>query len=453
MLRADVVVCGAGMAGVAAAYHLSVRHGIRNVVIVDDREPFTLTSDKGTQGYRNWFPGPDGTMVRFMNRSIDLIEELADATGNAFNLTRPGYLFLTADSTRARALRTEAEALESLGAGPARIHGQDGDYVPTGATSYRDVPTGSDVLLDPALIRGHFPWVTDEVLAALHVRRAGFFESTRLGHWMMEQARTAGARFVQSGVERFDVTGGAVRGVHLRSGERLATDRVVIAAGPYLPAVANLLGIELPVFHELHAKLTLRDRLHVIPRTAPFTIWTDPVTLPWRLEERERLAAADETRWMVEPFPGGVHMRPVDHVHPTAVYIIWTYETAQRHFEWPPRFDPNIGELLVRGLSAMIPGMRAYFGEGHAGLVDGGFYCKTRENRPLVGPLPVEGAYVIGALSGYGIMSSHAAADLLAAHVTQGVLPEYARWFLPSRYDDPAYRALLDGWDARVGQI
>ena len=41
----DVVVCGAGMAGAAAAYHLAVRQHVPNVVVVDEREPLTLTSD------------------------------------------------------------------------------------------------------------------------------------------------------------------------------------------------------------------------------------------------------------------------------------------------------------------------------------------------------------------------------------------------------------------------
>jgi glycine/D-amino acid oxidase-like deaminating enzyme len=45
---ADVVICGAGIAGVSAAYQLAVRHGVRNVVLVDERPPLTLTSDKST---------------------------------------------------------------------------------------------------------------------------------------------------------------------------------------------------------------------------------------------------------------------------------------------------------------------------------------------------------------------------------------------------------------------
>ena len=45
---AEVVICGAGIAGIAAAYHLAVRHGLTDVVLVDERPPLSLTSDKST---------------------------------------------------------------------------------------------------------------------------------------------------------------------------------------------------------------------------------------------------------------------------------------------------------------------------------------------------------------------------------------------------------------------
>ena len=45
---ADVVICGAGIAGIAAAYSLTVQHGVRDVVLVDERAPLSLTSDKST---------------------------------------------------------------------------------------------------------------------------------------------------------------------------------------------------------------------------------------------------------------------------------------------------------------------------------------------------------------------------------------------------------------------
>jgi glycine/D-amino acid oxidase-like deaminating enzyme len=44
-LTSNVVICGAGIAGISAAYHLTVRHGVKDVILVDKRPPLTLTSE------------------------------------------------------------------------------------------------------------------------------------------------------------------------------------------------------------------------------------------------------------------------------------------------------------------------------------------------------------------------------------------------------------------------
>src|SRR3954471_7794749 len=98
--KADVVICGAGIAGAAAAFHLAVRRDVGRVILVDEYEPLTVTSDKGTQGYRNWWPGPDDTMLRLVSRSIDLLEETARESDNAFRMNRRGYLFATGRTDR-----------------------------------------------------------------------------------------------------------------------------------------------------------------------------------------------------------------------------------------------------------------------------------------------------------------------------------------------------------------
>jgi len=74
-----------------------------------------------------------------------------------------------------------------------------------------------------------------------------------------------------------------------------------------------------------------------------------------------------------------------------------------------------------------------------------GYYTKTKENLPVIGPLDVEGAYIVGALSGFGTMVSCAAGELVAAWVAGGELPDYAQHLSPGRYDDAAYIASLDG--------
>jgi glycine/D-amino acid oxidase-like deaminating enzyme len=103
-------------------------------------------------------------------------------------------------------------------------------------------------------------------------------------------------------------------------------------------------------------------------------------------------------------------------------------------------------------MTTLAPGLSVYLDRLPKTYVDGGYYTKTRENRPLIGPLPVGGAYIFAALSGYGLMAACAGGDLLAAHVAGTPLPSYAPAFLLSRYDDPAYQARLTAWGA-TGQL
>ena len=124
--------------------------------------------------------------------------------------------------------------------------------------------------------------------------------------------------------------------------------------------------------------------------------------------------------------------------------LIWTYDVEPLEPTFPIQFDPACHEILLRGMTRMIPALAAYLPRLPRGFIDGGYYTKTRENRFLAGPLPVEGAYVLGALSGYGLMASNGAADLLADHIAERPLPPYAPAFRLERYDDPAYRELLE---------
>lgn len=458
-LTSNVVICGAGIAGISVAYHLTVRHNLRNVILIDERPPLTLTSEKSTECYRNWWPGPGDAMVSLMNRSIDILEELARETNNAFHLSRRGYLFVTADPARIPDFQRAAEEACALGAGPLRIHtGQPGDstYIPAPAQGFENLPTGADLILDPALIHKHFPFLSERVVAALHVRRCGRLSAQQLGMYMLEQAREHGATFVLARVEGVDVHGGRVRAVRLRGeagSQTIATDLFVNAAGPFVKQVGEMMGIDLPVFCELHAKAAFNDYLGVVPSHAPLYYWADPQTLPWSEEERALLAESEETRWLLEPFPPGPHGLPEGGLASRIQLVLWTYDvrTVEPVVPLPP-FDPFYFEVVLRGLSRMIPGLRAYFDKLPRPVVDGGYYAKTRENRPLIGPLPVKGAYIIGALSGFGIMAACAAGELLAAHITGSKLPPYAPWFLLERYQDPEYQQLLENWDVS-GQL
>jgi glycine/D-amino acid oxidase-like deaminating enzyme len=389
-------------------------------------------------------------MVSLMNRSIDLMEDLARESGNVFLMNRRGYLFATAQPEQVERYLRAAEEAAVLGVGPVRIHRSPGDdYGPAPAAGYEGQPTGTDVITDRSVIRRHFPYLAEDTVALLHARRCGWFSGQQLGMYMLERARARGVRLIEGRVERVETTGGRVSGVKVAGpggGRTVGTSRFVNAAGPYVRDVGRLVGVDLPVFCERHAKVAFHDTLGVVPRHAPMTIWTDPVRLLWSPEERAELQGSDALRHLLDEMPAGVHGRPEGGGDSPIVLGVWTYDVAPMEARFPVEFDPAYAEIVLRGLSRPIPGLAAYLSRLPKCYVDGGYYTKTRENRLLAGPLPLEGSFLIGGLSGYGMMSSNGAADLLADHVAERPLPSYAPAFRLDRYQDPAYQALLAEW-------
>jgi glycine/D-amino acid oxidase-like deaminating enzyme len=132
--------------------------------------------------------------------------------------------------------------------------------------------------------------------------------------------------------------------------------------------------------------------------------------------------------------------------------MLWDYHDQAVEPVLPVPLDPDYPDVALRGLATMLPGLRVYFEKSLRPALDGGYYTRTPENRPLIGPLPVQGVYLIGALSGYGLMASMAAGELLAAHLAGSTLPTYAPAFRLERYQDPAYQQLLENW-GDTGQL
>jgi len=301
-----------------------------------------------------------------------------------------------------------------------------------------------DLLIGNELIRKHFPYLTEKAVAALHARRAGWLSAQQFGMYLLESGRRLGCQFGAGKVTGVDVKGGRVQGVRLSSGVRIQSPIFINAAGPFIKEVGELVGVDLPAYNELHLKAVIKDALEVVGRDAPLLIWNDKQKLPWGEDEREVLTLDDETRWLTETFPSGVHTRPEG--RGTDILMLWEYHTNVMEPVDAPAMDEQYPELALRGLAAMLPRMKEYFAKIPRPQLDGGFYTKTRENRPLVGPMGVDGAFVIGAVSGYGIMSACGVGELLAAYVTGGELPFYANAFLLSRYDDPVYQKKLENW-------
>ncbi|MCP4309362.1 MAG: FAD-binding oxidoreductase [bacterium] len=439
----QVVVCGAGIAGISTAFHLT-RMGVTDIVIADPLPPLTLTSDKSTECYRNWWPNEP--MVRLMNRSVELLDRYAIESNDIFDLNRRGYLYLTSDTAALDQIAATAAAATTAGAGELRVHG-------TGHSKYRPEPDhpidGADLFIDGDELRTHFPFVTEAAVGGLHARVAGWLSAQQLGAWMLDQAVEAGAALVRSRVESVSTKLGQIDGVSLEDGTHIATPTFVNAAGPMLREIGLMTGVDLPVFSEIHAKVNLRDHAHVVPGHAPMMIWSDQQEIDWSEDAIAYLR--DEGRSdLIGLMPSGCHARPEGGSDSPWVLGLWEYHTEPVEPTWPIAFDVLYPEVVLRGLTTMIPALSGYRDRIPETIVDGGYYTKTIENRPLAGPAGPRGSFVCGALSGFGIMAACAVGELTAMAATGGELPKWARWFDVSRYNNPGY---LDTVSGDTGQI
>ncbi len=435
-----ILICGAGIAGISAAYHLTHQRA-GEVILLDERPPLTLTSNHSTECYRAWWPG-NAPMQALAEHAITGLEALARHSGNRFHLNRRGYLYLTANPQQAQRLKQQALARAAAGEN-LRIHRAEDDHWQLSPADWQTAPAGLDLLWGAEVLKRRFSGLSDDILAGLHVRRAGWLSAQQLGRMLLEEARQRGLREYRARLVAVETQGGRVRAIRLADGSRLATDILVNAAGPFFAPVGQMAGLDLPVYTELHLKNAFRDDRHILPRNAPLLIWQDAQHLPWDEAERAELAADPNLRWLLAALPGGVHTRPEGGEHSPIALHLWEYRTRRL----PPRFplpeDDLYPEIVLRGLSRMLPGLQAYFHSPPRPQMDGGYYTRTAENLPLIGPTPLPGFYLLGALSGYGIMTAWGAGELLTRAILGQAQPDFAQWFTLARYDDPQKRVAL----------
>lgn len=428
--RAGAVVVGAGIAGVATCYELAVTRGVDEVTVVDPRPPLSLTSDKSSECYRNFFP--NRPMVDLTNRSIDILEVLKYQSNNFFNMSRKGYLFLTGDPEQLASLTRAAQASSEFGAGPVRINRQPGDPP-------RE-ERGFDIYQTLEALLSRFPYLSDRAMGALFVRRGGWLSAQQLGAFMLEEARRHGAEVVLDEVVDIKTVRGKVSSALLRSGQRISTPAVINAAGPMSPQLARLVGVELPLHASLHHKVSFRDHLGAFPRDAPMLLWTDPVTIDWSDEERSALASAGFNE-LLEEIATPVFGRPEGGADSPFFEALWNYRpVVQDRPTWPaPAPDFMFPEAVMRGMATMMPSLSRYRHHLPYSVVDGGWVMKTPENLPLIGPAGPEGFYLVTGMSGYGVMICTGAAELVGCYIAGSDLPDYSELFLLNRYDDPEY--------------
>lgn len=434
---AEIVIAGAGIAGIATAWHLAERGAGFRTVIVDPRPPLSLTSNRPEANHRTWWPHP--SMVELAARSLDLIGQLR-ADGAAIPMDHRGYLFVSDEPSTAPTL-------------PSVVDGH-----PATAASQA-------VALDGDELRRRWPHLGPSVLGGIFVGRAGGLDTVALGQAMLDRAVAGGVRLIRGEVAGVEVTGGRVAGIAVGTEEGpldLSADVLIDAAGPYAGDVARLASIDLPLETVLRQKVVIRDATRVIPRDAPFTITLDGRSLAWSDEERDRLASDPDTRRLLDRLPGGIHVKPDDSSEPDAIKLGWAWDPTPRPPVEDPACPPDFPRMVLLGACAIVPGLASYaeaLADGRLAPVahDGGFYARTPDGRPLIGPAGgPDGLHVVGGLAGFGAMMAAAAGELAADWIAprSGTsAPSESGALDPRRFADPAYAEVLRTGAVATGEL
>ena len=238
--RAEVVVIGGGIMGLAIAYNLARRHGVTDVTVVDRSYLCGGASGRNGGGVRAQWSSESN--VRLMRKSIALCEDFAREMKINVWFRQGGYLFLTRSAAKQQALEASVKVQREAGL--------------------------STRMLSPAEARKVVPQLSTEgVEAASYNPDDGVVFPWPFVWGYAEGAARLGVEIAtHTDVVGFETRGSQIEKVVTSRGS-IATRTVVNAAGAWSPEVARLLGVSLPN----------HPHRHEICSTEPLKPWLQPL--------------------------------------------------------------------------------------------------------------------------------------------------------------------------------
>ncbi|OLL32708.1 FAD-dependent oxidoreductase [Burkholderia sp. SRS-W-2-2016] len=226
-MSSKVVIVGGGVIGSSIAYFLRLSDPTVGVTVIE-RDPTYARSSSALSAasIRQQFSTP--LSIRMSLFGIEFLRSLGarlevNGTQPSIDLHEGGYLFLATSAGEAT-LRENHALQRSLGA---------------------DIS-----LLDRAGLQSRFPWLnTDDLVAGAYGETGeGWFDGYGLVQALRKKAQALGVRYVAADVTALHRDGRRVTHVQTADGETYACDVVVNAAGAWSRKLAQMLGIDLPVY-------------------------------------------------------------------------------------------------------------------------------------------------------------------------------------------------------------
>jgi glycine/D-amino acid oxidase-like deaminating enzyme len=358
----DVAIIGGGIVGTSAAAYLA--EAGRSVVVVEGEQVAAAASGRNSGALQHPFDAPLGIL---QGRSVELYRELA-ATDADFRLPdQPhGLLILATDEAALAAVANE-------------IEGGNPELAPT--------------LLTPAQVTALEPSIAPD-LAACRLETAYPVAPAAATRAFALRAERAGARLrigLRATVAREDRR---VTGVTLDSGEHIPAANVLVAAGPWSPALID----------------EWRDR--------------PPIRRTWGVVVTARINQAP--RAVLEESGIGLRGGRSDMLF-SLVTAAGQSSVGSTFLAERPDPDALVETLLERG-RRFVPGI---------GEALGVRLCARPvafDGRPLIGPVDgIEGLFVCAGHGPWGISTGPASAEMVVAQISGGDAPT-TDWFSPSRW-------------------
>ena len=371
--RADVVIIGAGIMGLAIAYHLA-RLGVSNVVVVDRGYLCGGASGRNGGGVRAQWSSE--VNIQLMQESVRMCRDFAFEMKINVWFRQGGYLFLARTEDKRRALE-----------GSVKLQTQHG------------LPTR---MLTPKEAREIVPELdTDGVVAASYNPEDGVVFPWPFVWGFAQAARKLGVEVrTFTDVVGFKTKGSRIDGVVVKNvapgaageSEVIATHKVVNACGAWSPEIASMLGVQLPN----------TPHRHEICSTEPLKPWLRPLVA----DLTDGLYFSQSTRGEIV---GGIGQDRVPH----GVNQDSSFAFLGKYAQALTRACPVLGDVKV---------LRQW----------AGCYDITPDANPIVGPVDeVENFVQASGFMGHGFMMAPVMGKRIAEQMVHpSDNPLFERWNL-----------------------